>query len=630
MRNILLLSLLVSGLSGCCKTTDSIFIEAESIGNKGGWVLDNQSTEVMGSPYLMAHGLGEAVEDATGSFTSPNTGDYHLWVRTRDWTKQWHETAAAGKFNLAVNNSTLPTIFGTNGGDWSWQAGGIISLKEGVNTIALEDITGFNGRIDAVYFTTDHDDVPPNQGSELKEFRRQKLNIANKPTDGGEYDLVVIGGGIGGCATAIAAARKGLSVALIHNRSVLGGNNSSEVRVGLSGLISQQPYINLGNIMDELGGIGYWNNVEAKANTTSERSKQILAVLKTNPEKLEHNAGVASNYEDDKKLNLIKKHDNITLFINTNIDGVVMDNDNIVSVLGSHIESSEEFAFSGDLFVDCTGDGTVGALAGADYMIGRESKAQTGEESAPEVADSLTMGASVQWYSEDESTPSTFASTPWAINFTEETCHFISRGDWDWEAGMMQNQITEMEAIRDHALRAVFGNWDYIKNKSQKSNKYSNKKLAWVAYIGGKRESRRLIGDIVLTEQDIMDQKVYDDASFTTTWGMDLHYPVKSFTGEDPYRSYADIKEHKPYAVPYRTLYSRNISNLFMVGRNVSVTHVALGTVRVMRTIGMMGEVVGLAASICVENNTTPRGVYSEHLPELKKLMTEGIGVLGF
>ena len=151
------------------------------------------------------------------------------------------------------------------------------------------------------------------------------------------------------------------------------------------------------------------------------------------------------------------------------------------------------------------------------------------------------------------------------------------------------------------------------------------------AYIGGKRESRRLMGDLVLREQDILNDIQYEDATFTTTWGVDLHYP-KPIQGmkEEPFLSYCDVQEIKPYAVPYRCLYSRNIGNLFMAGRDISVTHVALGTVRVMRTGGMMGEVVGMAASLCKKYHTDPRGVYEKYLSDLRILMKQGVGKSGF
>jgi hypothetical protein len=232
----------------------------------------------------------------------------------------------------------------------------------------------------------------------------------------------------------------------------------------------------------------------------------------------------------------------------------------------------------------------------------------------------------VQWYAEEANEASAFPECNWAVQFDENTCFKVTRGDWDWEAGLTRDQIMEIEFIRDYAFRVTYGNWDFIKNKSADKGKFANHKLAWVAYIGGKRESRRLMGDVILREQDLMNRIDYPDASFTTTWGIDLHYPVKSdgFAGE-PFRSIAKTVKIDPYPVPYRCLYSRNIINMFMAGRDISVTHVALGSVRVMRTGGMMGEVVGMAASLCKANNALPRDVYQKYLEDLRKLMKEGV-----
>jgi hypothetical protein len=202
-------------------------------------------------------------------------------------------------------------------------------------------------------------------------------------------------------------------------------------------------------------------------------------------------------------------------------------------------------------------------------------------------------------------------------------------GEWDWETGMNRNQVTEIEYIRDHALRIIYGNWAFLKNKSVDKADYANRKLGWVAYVAGKRESRRLIGDVVLQQQDIDYRREFPDASVTTTWTIDLHYPEPKNSEQFPGREFRSIAKHKkivPYPIPYRCFYSRNIENLFMAGRNISVTHVALGTIRVMRTGGMMGEVVGMAAYLCDKHDTTPRGVYAHHLEELQTLMQEGIG----
>jgi hypothetical protein len=176
-------------------------------------------------------------------------------------------------------------------------------------------------------------------------------------------------------------------------------------------------------------------------------------------------------------------------------------------------------------------------------------------------------------------------------------------------------------------MLVVYSNWSYVKNRSLRKAEYENCAFSWVAHVQGKRESRRLLGDHILTQQDVIEERPYPDASFTTTWTIDLHYPRAStnYVGE-PFRSIAKHKRHYGYAVPYRCLYSRNVPNLFMAGRNISVTHVALGTVRVMRTTGMMGEVVGLAARVCMARGCRPRGVYTHYLEDLKRLMEKGAG----
>ena len=629
-RILICICLLICTMTGCHQAEQDIWLEAESMSDCGGWVVDQQSMMQMGSPYLMAHGMGRAVEDASTDITLEKSAKYRMWVRTRDWTRRWGKEQSAGQFQVVINGKPSKVTFGTENAEWHWQDGGIVRLKSGVNKISLHDLTGFNGRCDAIYFAADTRAVPPAEADALEEFRNQQSG-APEIKNGGEYDLIVVGGGIAGCCAAVSAARLGCKVALIHNRPVLGGNNSSEVRVGLSGLIMQQPYPNLGLLLDELGGVGHWTKYEAEQNPDSERSQQIMSILDKHPEKIQHNAGPKSNYEDEKKLTLIDAEQNITLFLSTHVTEVEKQGSKISAVIGEDINTGRKRIFKAALFADCTGDGDVGYLAGADYRMGRESKAETGERRAPEVADSLVMGTSVQWYAEDCGKESSFPECPWAVEFDEQTYRPITRGDWDWETGLTDNQITEIEYIRDYALRAVYGNWDFIKNRSPKKEEFRNQELQWVAYIGGKRESRRLLGDIILCEQDLLESKHYDDASFTTTWGIDLHYPKKiEGLDEEPFLSYCESDEIKPYAVPYRCLYSRNIDNLFMAGRNISVTHVALGTIRVMRTGGMMGEVVGMAASLCKTHKTLPRGIYNAHLPELKALMKEGVGKAGF
>lgn len=297
----------------------------------------------------------------------------------------------------------------------------------------------------------------------------------------------------------------------------------------------------------------------------------------------------------------------------------------IKAVIGQDIRTRERHAFRGNLFADCTGDGNLGFLAGADFRVGREAKAETGESLAPEKSDSLSMGTSVQWYAEERDSATSFPDTPWAMEFTAENCKQTTRGDWDWETGAMRDQVGEIERIRDYALRVVFGNWSVLKNHPNLREKYAKHELTWVTYIGGKRESRRLLGDVILREQDIVEQKRYPDACVTTTWTIDMHYPIPPASHIEPFQSEARQIEIKPYPIPFRCLYSRNIANLMMAGRNISVTHVALGTVRVQRTTGMMGEVLGMAANLCRKHACTPRHVYEKNLPELKGLLRAGV-----
>lgn len=612
-----------------------ILIEAEHFAQHGGWAVDQQVMDQMGSPYLLAHGLGIPVADATTTVAFPAPGEYRVWVRTRDWVGPWKQpgtplamqaVGSPGAFNVLIDGQALSVVFGTEGAAWHWQDGGIIQIRNQVVTLALHDLTGFEGRCDAILFCANHQAIPPNSNPALQAFRRALSVDSDLPSEMGPFDLVVVGGGIAGCCAAISAARLGCRVALLQDRPVLGGNNSSDVRVGLSGLIHQLPYPRLGDVVDEIGPIGHWTLWDAEQNPDTARSRHILDVIKNHPEKTIHNAGPASNYEDQQKIDVVQAEKNIRLFLNMHVTAAEVDGARIMAVIAQNICTGERLKFSARLFSDCSGDGNLGFLAKADFSEGRESRKETGEDLAADVEDSLVMGTSVQWYAEDADAVSTFPECPWAVQFDEQSCIKTTRGDWDWETGATRDQIMDFEQIRDYSFRTIYGNWAVLKNNPSFKDEFARHRLAWVACIGGKRESRRLLGDVVLRQQDIVEQRVFPDACVTTTWTIDLHFPLKPVCACEAFQSEARHLEITPYPIPFRCFYSRNIENLMMAGRNISVTHVALGTVRVMRTTGMMGEVLGMAAWLCTRHSTTPRGVFLHYLDDLTQLMQCGVG----
>ena len=577
-----------------------LFIEAEAFEDKGGWVVDQQFMDQMGSPFLMAHGLGVPVADAKTRVEIPAMGasPYRVLARTRNWTAPWGTQDAAGKFQILVNGKALENTLGTGGAEWAWQEAGAVWLEKGPAELTLRDLTGFNGRCDAIILVNDSQFVPPNDVKNLDAFRRERGAIT-APKGDVASDLLIIGGGVPGVSAAVTATRLGLKVSLVQDRPLLGGNNSSEVRVHLGGRQNIGPFDKLGDTLKEYG--------PAKGG----------------------NAQPASQYEDQRKLDIIKAEPNIRLFLNTRGIAVEMDGAKIAAVIGRNIETGVETRFVAPLVMDNTGDGTIGALAGAEFRMGREGRDETGEPTAPEKGDAMTMGASVQWYAKDGDTPSAFPDITWGIPFSNTTYERVKMGEWTWETGMNRDQITDFEHIRDYGMMVIFSNWAFLKNHADNNAGYANSTLEWVAYVAGKRESRRLIGDYILTEQDLTGPVVYPDGTACTTWTIDLHYPdpanTKNFPGEE-FKSIAKHKTIYPYPVPYRCLYSKNVENLFLSGRNISVTHVALGTTRLMRTGGMLGEVVGMAAAVCKKHDCPPRAVYPAHFDELKALMEKGVG----
>ena len=592
-----LIATIILGLSAVfSQAADPIFIEAESFSKHGGWSLDTQFVIGMGSSYLLAHGVGKPVEDATTECAIPAAGKYHVWVRTKDWVAPWKATGKPGRFQLLVNGKPLPTEFGTEGAEWHWQDGGTLELSAGTTKLALHDLTGFDGRCDAILLSSDPEFHPP-QGAELSEARKKWLNLPAEPEDAGEFDLVVVGGGYSGMGAAISAARQSLKVAFIQDRFVLGGNGSSEIRVWANGGTMRGKYPHLGEIIEEF----------------ADHAPDCPA----DP----------AYFGADVKEQVCRREKNLSLFLGHFVNDADVDNatHQIRSVTALDVRTGHLRRFRGKFFVDCTGHGELGAQAGAKYEM--EPKGR--------------MGMSNLWYWQDEETPQSWTATPWALPLeigdfpaprksksTIEGKPFL-KGEWFWESGFDKNPIEGAELIRDWNLRAAYGAFNAMKTGPEKA-KHTNTALKWVAYVGGPRESRLLRGDVILSREDIVSGREFPDGTVPTTWDIDLHYPKEQYAKkfpDNPFISRAEfgagVDKKEGYPVPYRCFYSTNIPNLFMAGRCISVTHQALGTIRVMRTCGMMGEVVGKAAYICVAKNVDPRGVYEKHLPLLLELVSQ-------
>ena len=584
-------------LSVLAQNKSVVLLEAEGFRQKGGWVVDQQFMDQMGSPFLLAHGLGKPVADASTDVVIPKKGTWHVYVRTWNWCAPWKTKEAPGRFKILVNDSPLQNELGL-GDKWGWEYAGSVNVSDKNNTVSLRDLTGFEGRCDAILFTQNKEIDIPNESDRMYKFRKKLLGLPEKPKDGGTYDMVVVGAGTAGLSAAINGARQGLKVALVHNRPVPGGNNSVEVRVVASGGLNLEPYPNLGHV-----------------------TKEIKNVYR-NPEKVDQ---------------VIAGEKNLTFLPNMHVFTLEKEGDKIKSVTAKHIETNEEMIFYAPVFVDCTGDGNIGFLAGAEYRVGREMRAESRETLAPERPDNIVLGTSLTWWSKEMPTETSFPDCEWAIQFTDESCEKVFNGSNWWETGFRYDQVNDAEYIRDYLFRAIYGNWAFMKNKSKDKNEYKNRELEDLFYVAGKRESRRLMGDIMLKQQDTEGDYVkYDDAFVTCTYDLDQHFPTPKngffFPGEEfistmkhyfndlgtPRRYLRDDQVIPPYRVPYRCLYSVNVENLFMAGRNISVSHIVLSSSRVQETTGMMGELIGFAAALCKKYQCTPRDIYKNHLKELE------------
>jgi len=416
-----------------------------------------------------------------------------------------------------------------------------------------------------------------------------------------EHDITIIGGGLAGVCAAISAARLGRSVALVCNRPVLGGNSSSEVRVWVVGATAHgvQRFAREAGVIGELYVENQYRNPEG------------------NP-----------IHWDEVVLDAVRAEPNIQLFLNTDVRDIVMGEDDgervVLSARGWTMGSEIETTFTSPYFFDCTGDGLIGHLAGADYRLGREARSEFDEEWAPEVAVREFLGSTLLFYTKDVGHPVEFVAPDSTKDITQTpipVSRVIRSGDsgahyWWIEWGGELDIVQDNEQIRDELRSVIFGIWDYIKN----SGKFdaANLDLEWVGSLPGKREYRRFLGDHVLNQNDILGQPDFPDAVGFGGWSIDLH-PVEGMYATEPgaHQRYSD----GIYGIPFRSYYSRNIANLMFAGRDISASHVALGSSRVMATCGVGGEAIGTAGALALELGVRPRQLAGEHAAQLQQLL---------
>lgn len=567
---------------------DKLWIDALDFDTYGQWKSDTQFTHLMGSGCLIAcHTPGVPVKDAAVKINAECEGMYRVWIRARNW----YYNSAPGKFSVLVDGKDNGVVLGAlMSNDWVWQIAGDFCFDKGEHTISLHDLTGYFGRCSSVIITNDMNFVPKRPVDEFEHERAEMLGISLEPQNEGEWDVLVAGGGPGGVPAAIAAARKGMRTVLLTNRPLLGGNSSEEAGVQFNGASARQPNAREGGIAEEL--------IRLKGHLGCTWTQALLMMCAAEP--------------------------CLTVIYDMHIFDAQVVNNSIESVTARHTVQGTRHKYKAKMYIDSTGDSWLGYAAGAKYRIGREASWQAQEQFAPVVPDLLTMsGTLMRPQMRDTGSPVEYTAPEWVPVFPKgkkfgrniEEIGMV----WWAEAPNVLDDIYDAELARDEIFRLYLGYFNYLKNLWDEKEKAVNYTFDFMNHIDAKRESRRLIGDYMLTQDDCMQGKNFPDTVCHAGWPIDLHHPKGIYSGEEgPFFS----NTHVPLVhIPYRCLYSVNINNLFMAGRNISVTHVALGTTRLQGTIANMGQAVGTAAALCIEKNIMPRTLGQTYLQEYRQIL---------
>ncbi|GBF74839.1 hypothetical protein PA598K_03207 [Paenibacillus sp. 598K] len=431
------------------------------------------------------------------------------------------------------------------------------------------------------------------------------------------YDVVVAGGGLAGFSAAVAAARQGARTCLVQDRPVFGGNSSSEIRVSPHGAACFHAYARETGIISEL-------LIEERA-----RNHELIT-----------ENGWTNSVWDMTMYDLAMQTEGLTFHLNTSLLGVNMDGARKVESIRCYTHNAEvELILSATQFIDCTGDGVLADLAGCEWRMGSEGRDEYGEPHAPEQANGEVMGNSIHFKAKDMGRPVPFTLPEWAIRYEDASFFYeqgrppydIRSGYWWLEIGIPWHTIDDAEQIRHELTRHTLGVWDWIKNRDPNTRELAaNYALDWIGQVPGKRESRRIMGKYLMTEHDPMNRTAFDDEIAFGGWFLDLHTPggLLAPTSEpssaeqyDETTDYAVKSYCGPYGIPLRVCMSKDVDNLMMAGRNVSVTHAALGTVRVMGTTALMGQAVGVAAATMVRERLSADELLERRVTDIQQTL---------
>lgn len=418
-----------------------------------------------------------------------------------------------------------------------------------------------------------------------------------------QVDVCVVGGGMAGLCAALASARQGAKTCLVHDRPVLGGNASSEIRMWICG--AHGPHNKETGLLEEI---------------------QL--------ENLGRNPSLNYSIWDSVLYGFAFHQPNLTTLLNTTCLDATCREDRIESVRCWTLTSQCEHRIQAKVFIDCSGDSILAPLTGARWRSGREGRDEYHESIAPERPDSRTMGNSLLIQIRRTSEPQPFMAPSWAYRFDspDQFAHRINgvqaQNFWWIEVGGLQDTIGDAETIRDELMRIVYGVWDYLKNRAPQKENAANWAIEWIGSLPGKRENRRYVGDHMLTQNDLASGGKFEDMVAYGGWSMDDHHPGGLYYRGEPTIFHP---APSPYGIPYRSLYSCNVQNLLFAGRNISATHSAMASTRVMATCSLMGQAAGTAAAMSVQNNLLPRALASgDHLQRLQRqLMQDDVWLPG-